>query len=948
MRGQEPGSEHDRREADRSAAPATPPPSFGQTDRRDVPAASTPTDEAGDAEPHPAIPTFQGSPSDPDGAPPWEVPGDDAAPYDWFSDPTHPDFAPPEPPPDHHPLTPPPFGHPQATTPHPPFGTPEPDHPPFSAPEPARPPFGTPEATGAPFTPPEDTAPPGTPRPGHPPFGKPGSDHQRFVPPQPDHQQRTRAQADHKPFIPPQAGQPFGAPETDHPWSGARTHAETEEPSGTPATDRPFGRPETDRPWPAPPQPTQAESDHPWPAPPQPTQAESDHPWPAPPQPTQAETDQTRPGRLRDVRSWNEPNEEPTQQQVGQQPGHQFSDQSGHQSGSWPVEPVVPGAPPWEPPPAFTAAAAGMPVWPAPITDPHAMPPWPAATGELVAEPDADEPSLPPPFDPNATNPEGFTRPAHYFDPDAAKRDAAEHPDTPHQGAEDTAPGHPSGTQPHATKPSQPTPGPSDRPDQGHEHGHPIRGHEQGHPIQGHELGHPSQGHPTPGHEQGRPTQGHEQGHPTHGHEQGHPAQGHDRDHFARGHDRSESTQSTDPDLTAALSSATDHDPTHVPAETSAEGPSDQKGPNTPEPAKPRPTGSAHPAVTKGTRKPPLLPAPVAGNTTRPAHYFDPNATTRDTAPQPSIRPPEPGDVPVWPPIPPTGDKLPELPFSRDTWGQKPSTSFDLPTPPTGGPAFPPGAFKQPPFQTQPPPPPPAKSKRALLVTLGALALAGVATGGFFAYQAVSAPQPTTAAARATASAPPPTITEESAAPPADVPGASVLNSEQTDPQKLSLSEAFPKKKVSAAGTTFTRVKADMETTCDKAATGAFADALKEQKCSRVLRATYVDSKRRYAVTTGIAVLPDKDAAATADQAKDLSRNIWFRSLPGAAGSGGERVHMAGGYAAGLLWGRYIVFSYATHADGHTPASKEKTLPKVSGAFRDQTSLVLERRITTD
>ncbi|WP_237107815.1 hypothetical protein, partial [Nonomuraea sp. MG754425] len=175
---------------------------------------------------------------------------------------------------------------------------------------------------------------------------------------------------------------------------------------------------------------------------------------------------------------------------------------------------------------------------------------------------------------------------------------------------------------------------------------------------------------------------------------------------------------------------------------------------------------------------------------------------------------------------------------------------------------------------------------------------------------------------------------------------ASVLDSEQSDPQKLSLSEAFPKRKVTAAGATFTRVKADMETTCDKAATGAFADALKGRKCTRVLRATYVDGKRRYAVTTGIAVLPDNDAATAADQAKSLSHNVWFRPLPGPAGSGGDRVHIAGGYAAGLVWGRYIVFSYATHADGHTPAADDKTLPKVSGAFRDETSLVLERRVT--
>ncbi|MEV0196415.1 hypothetical protein [Nonomuraea sp. NPDC050691] len=173
-----------------------------------------------------------------------------------------------------------------------------------------------------------------------------------------------------------------------------------------------------------------------------------------------------------------------------------------------------------------------------------------------------------------------------------------------------------------------------------------------------------------------------------------------------------------------------------------------------------------------------------------------------------------------------------------------------------------------------------------------------------------------------------------------------MLDSEATDKRKLSLSEAFPEKKVEAAGTTFSRVETDMEDDCRKAAAGPFAEALHDQKCSRVLRATYVDSKRRYAVTSGIAVLPSKDAAMRADQTKNLSRNLWFRALPGPGGSGGERVDIAGGYAAGLVWGRYIVFSYATYADGHTPAAKDRTLGKVSDAFRDEMSLVLERRIS--
>ncbi|WP_143078714.1 hypothetical protein [Nonomuraea pusilla] len=312
----------------------------------------------------------------------------------------------------------------------------------------------------------------------------------------------------------------------------------------------------------------------------------------------------------------------------------------------------------------------------------------------------------------------------------------------------------------------------------------------------------------------------------------------------------------------------------------------------------------------------------------------------------------------------PTMHRLPDLPFGSDGWSRR----SDHPTPPAGSPAyqggpgaqggpggqvvspaFSPDGYRQPPFQTPPPPPPPqGRSKRALLVTLGALALAGVATGGFFAYRNMSAPSATTAAPQPTDGTPTAEPTDAASGAPTDAPGASKLNSEETDPARMALSEAFPKKKVQAAGMTFTRVKTDTETRCEKAATGAFAGALREQKCDRVLRATYVDGKRRFAVTTGIAVLPSKEAAEAADGAKDLGRNVWFRPLPGASGSGGDRVHIAGGYGAGLLWGRYIVFSYATYADGHTPGAKDKALAKVSGAFRDQASAVLEHRATAD
>lgn len=173
-----------------------------------------------------------------------------------------------------------------------------------------------------------------------------------------------------------------------------------------------------------------------------------------------------------------------------------------------------------------------------------------------------------------------------------------------------------------------------------------------------------------------------------------------------------------------------------------------------------------------------------------------------------------------------------------------------------------------------------------------------------------------------------------------------VLNSRRTDPKSLTLREAFAERRVIVGRRAYTRSKVDITGKCDKVAVGTFATALKRQKCSRVLRATYVDNKRRYAVTTGIAVFPTKEAAVAADKKKNLAKTVWFRGLAGETGSGIDKADISGGYAAGLVWGRYIVFSFATYSDGHTPGGQEKDLGPVSSAFRDFTARVIERRVT--
>ncbi|WP_204076088.1 hypothetical protein [Planotetraspora phitsanulokensis] len=236
-------------------------------------------------------------------------------------------------------------------------------------------------------------------------------------------------------------------------------------------------------------------------------------------------------------------------------------------------------------------------------------------------------------------------------------------------------------------------------------------------------------------------------------------------------------------------------------------------------------------------------------------------------------------------------------------------------------------------------------AKRVLLAAGGAVVIACIGAAAFYAYTGQSTTGATTAApAAAPSAAGTPDVAEAPSPKPV---AATILDSQKTDPRKMSLTEAFPVSRVTVAGRAFRRVKVGSTDTCAQAASGTFAVALQKQKCSRVLRATYVDSKKQFAVTTGIAVLPTKQAALSVDQSKNLGGNQWFRGLDGTAETATDRVTISGGYAAGMVWGRYIVFSYATYADGHTPDLKDKSLGPVSGAFRDHTSEVLEKRLTS-
>ena len=500
-----------------------------------------------------------------------------------------------------------------------------------------------------------------------------------------------------------------------------------------------------------------------------------------------------------------------------------------------PTAPIVPGAPPWQPPPAFTAAAAGMQVWP----DTH----WPAATGEPVW------------LDPDET----IGRPGEPGDiavwpPNAAFPDDPGESTVNVRGPEPAAPGH----HEQASRPLSPeadpyTPGQIPSPQAG-----------------SYPSGPPQPPEPSP---------------------------------YA-----SSPAPSTEPTIPSPL----------------------------PAPATQAPT--SEPELIPQVPAPPLEPVTIAPIPPQaPVHHTEPDFHTPDSG-RPTLPPGSvdqetpPGGIPMLPPL------FPPLPVA-------PSLNQPVPTSGSLAPrdAFTPASA----FTPEPPASPPVAPTRsrgntALIAAVVAVVVIGIVTGVSFAYQSFNADDSTSA------SDPIPTSeaidpAEEPVLEPEPV-NTTMLNSEKTDPGALTVPDTFTKK-VTLAGVTFTRVKTNITEDCRKAAAGKFARTLDSQDCRRVLRATYVDSKRKYAVTTGIAVLPTRESAIEADKAKNLNSNLWFRSLPGSAGSGAERVHIAGGYAAGMVWGRYIVFSYATFSDGHTPTAKEKNLGKVSGAFRDQTAKVVERRV---
>jgi hypothetical protein len=153
---------------------------------------------------------------------------------------------------------------------------------------------------------------------------------------------------------------------------------------------------------------------------------------------------------------------------------------------------------------------------------------------------------------------------------------------------------------------------------------------------------------------------------------------------------------------------------------------------------------------------------------------------------------------------------------------------------------------------------------------------------------------------------------------------------------RITTTMIFPRAHVEANGTEFGRVTAILNEKCTSAARGAFASALTSAGCQQVVRATFVDKAKRYAVTAGVAELPSPAAASSVDRSRRFGPDVWFTGLDGPARSGATKVSKSVGVGYNVVYGRYIVYSLATYSSGQNPtghADAVRTLKELAKSF---------------
>jgi hypothetical protein len=161
----------------------------------------------------------------------------------------------------------------------------------------------------------------------------------------------------------------------------------------------------------------------------------------------------------------------------------------------------------------------------------------------------------------------------------------------------------------------------------------------------------------------------------------------------------------------------------------------------------------------------------------------------------------------------------------------------------------------------------------------------------------------------------------------------------QASPSKITVAGLFPDTRLVADGIAFTRIASQVDARCSLAANGAFAVALTSAGCEQVVRVTFVNSTRQYAVTAGVAVLPSLAAAQRANDSKRFGPDIWFTGLNGPPGSSTALITKSGGYGYDVVDGRYILFAFTANSNGRSPTGRGSDLPLLTSLSSSFTQL---------
>ncbi|RKS76129.1 hypothetical protein BZB76_1479 [Actinomadura pelletieri DSM 43383] len=158
------------------------------------------------------------------------------------------------------------------------------------------------------------------------------------------------------------------------------------------------------------------------------------------------------------------------------------------------------------------------------------------------------------------------------------------------------------------------------------------------------------------------------------------------------------------------------------------------------------------------------------------------------------------------------------------------------------------------------------------------------------------------------------------------------ISDEKTDTKDLAFRDVFPTETITLGGRTYTRERWSLNRDVSYAARGSMLEALERAQCRKIVRATFIDRERNLAVTSGIAVMPTREAAITISKAGDPAKYEWFRGL---GGKNAPDLDRAGGYAAATFRGRYVAYAYVQRADGKKAEPGDPMIKQVAQQFLD-------------